>query len=642
MKNHLLVPAMVLAFQICQAQILPESPFVWMKGDNEINQAGLYGQQGVPHSINKPGARQYSATWRDLSGNLWLFGGIGYAASGEGFLNDLWKFDPVQNKWAWVNGDNAIDGTPHFGTRGVSDPANHPGGLYSATTWRDQDGNFWLFGGFGLGSDEAGLLNALWKYNPQTNQWTWVHGETQKDQLAVYGTRNIAHASNTPGARYGSQSWVDAEGNLWLFGGWGYNDEWPGSLNDLWKFDTQILQWTWVQGSRDYDALAVYGIKNIASPSNTPGGRYYSSSWTDEAGNFWLFGGEGYDETSNGGKLNDLWKYDLTNNQWTWISGPKVIDQPGEYGTRGQSSVSTIPGGRYSHNSWSDGYGNLWLFGGYGYDSDHRGYLNDLWKYNIADDRWTWVKGDSISNSTGVYGQQGQPSSTARSGARISDISWSDGTGNLWLFGGFGYDDFTTGSLNDLWKISGSGVPLPLKLLVFDGSLIHSQAKLRWESENEQDLREYVVEKSDDGFHFQPLATVPARNTATWQQYHFTDMNAFHAASSKIFYRLRVTETDGKSSLSSVLRFDNRKDGISLQLYPNPASEQLFLRFTSGSKGITAYQIFDMRGAKLISGQVAVGPGQQTCPLDIRSLAPGQYMLRLQGEESGVIKFTKL
>jgi hypothetical protein len=46
-----------------------------------------------------------------------------------------------------------------------------------------------------------------------------------------YGTLRVPAAANLPGARWGTSSWVDASGNLWLFGG-----EDLGFENDLWKY----------------------------------------------------------------------------------------------------------------------------------------------------------------------------------------------------------------------------------------------------------------------------------------------------------------------------------------------------------------------------------------------------------------------
>ncbi len=68
-----------------------------------------------------------------------------------------------------------------------------------------------------------------------SGQWTWVSGS----HYGTYGTQGTADASNVPGARYGSVSWIDHSGNLWLLGGWGQTSPTiaaTGSLNDLWQY----------------------------------------------------------------------------------------------------------------------------------------------------------------------------------------------------------------------------------------------------------------------------------------------------------------------------------------------------------------------------------------------------------------------
>ena len=146
------------------------------------------------------------------------------------------------------------------------------------------------------------------------------------------------------------------------------------------------------------------------------------------------------------GDLNDLWKFDGTN--WTWVSGSSTVNQPGVYGTKGVSASTNIPGGHDSGVSWTDSTGNLWLFGGGGYDGvGNQGNLNDLWKFDGTN--WTWVSGASTVNQTGVYGTQGVAASTNIPGARNSSVSWTDSKGNLWLFGGNSPSD---DDFNDLWK----------------------------------------------------------------------------------------------------------------------------------------------------------------------------------------------
>ena len=76
----------------------------------------------------------------------------------------------------------------------------------------------------------------------------------------------------------------------------------------------------------------------------------------------------------------------------TWMGGSSTVGsqggQPGIYNTAGSTS-GNIPGGRYSAAFWTDNNGQLWLYGGEGFDGQgHYGHLNDLWRLNPASG-WT-------------------------------------------------------------------------------------------------------------------------------------------------------------------------------------------------------------------------------------------------------------
>ncbi len=127
---------------------------------------------------------------------------------------------------------------------------------------------------------------------------------------------------------------------------------------------------------------------------------------------------------------------------WTWTSGSSTRNQNGIYGTKGEPDAANIPGARYSSISWADDSGDLWLFGGLGYDSaGDLGRLNDLWRYSTDNSTWIWMSGSSTRNQNGVYGTKGEPDAANIPGARYDSISWTDDSGDLWLFGGGGYDN---------------------------------------------------------------------------------------------------------------------------------------------------------------------------------------------------------
>ena len=104
----------------------------------------------------------------------------------------------INAPWTWVASSNHIPSRPAVGTKGVASATNTPGGRKEATIWHDNNGITWLFGGFGYGGNSVGFLNDLWKFDPVTNQWTWVHGDNNVNQNAVYGTQGVPGASNNP------------------------------------------------------------------------------------------------------------------------------------------------------------------------------------------------------------------------------------------------------------------------------------------------------------------------------------------------------------------------------------------------------------------------------------------------------------
>jgi N-acetylneuraminic acid mutarotase len=211
---------------------------------------------------------------------------------------------------------------------------------------------------------------------------------------------------------------------------------------------------TWVNGSNIITQSGVYGTIGTPAAANTPGSRTGQVCWKDNSGDFWMFGGEGYDFIGNAGYLNDLWKYIPSTNQWAWIKGNNVISQIGVYGTQGSSAAANKPGSRTGSASWVDGNGTFWMFGGYGWDGiSSLGYMNDLWKYNPGNNEWTWVNGSLTTYPTANYGALGVPSSSNVPGPRTGAATWTDNSGNLYLFGGNGTATTTTmGTLNDLWQ----------------------------------------------------------------------------------------------------------------------------------------------------------------------------------------------
>ena len=438
--------------------------WVWEGGPTTDGSSATYGTLGTAAAGNIPGPRDSTMYWSDGAGVRWMFGGAGTdGAYNQGLLNDLWTYDPSTHWWAWVGGSNSVDPIGNYGTLGVAAPANAPGGRVSAAIWTDSVGNVWMFGGYGW--DSAGnseYLNDLWSYSPSTHQWAWMGGSNLIDATGVYGTQGVAAAGNVPGARTQALGWMGADGRLWLFGGSGYAASGaPDSLNDLWVYDPATNMWAWVSGSTGVDANGVYGTRGIAASGNSPGARFNAMNWTDSAGHLWMFGGVGMNTVGANGRLNDLWSYDPSLEQWTWVAGSNTIEATGVYGVVGVAASSNSPGGRVGGMSLIDSDGHLWLFGGFGPDADgNEAFLDDLWSYDPSTQCWTWVSGPSAQpplygqfGTGGVYGTLDVAAASNIPGSRLQGAAWIDSSDSIWLFGGYAYDvNFDRSDVNDLWK----------------------------------------------------------------------------------------------------------------------------------------------------------------------------------------------
>lgn len=476
---------------------------------------------------NTPGGRYGAAGWTDASGNMWLFGGNGWELSGSSspdtlnnVLDDLWVcvLEDDYCQWQLVGGyDPTVDGTTTVGAEIIAN-AQHEGQIFGspgtpparlgAATWTDKNGDLWLFGG----SDTKNYRNDLWKFNASTfggydpstytakpGTWTMEAGSTLFDQFGSYPPN-----APSPGARTNPLTWVDGAGNLWMFGGYGWDGAGTlGYLNDLWEYTGGA--WTFVSGTSLANQSGVYGTPGTASASNFPGGRHEAAGWADANGNLWLFGGEGEDgntpATANG-ILNDLWFYNIASNKWTYVVGNTTANQTGVYpaqtvvgpvNTTGAASTCGLsqgltsggniicnsvsltgaqPGSRWGAASWIDAGGNFWLFGGWGLDStgtNGNGALNDTWVYTPnstpgTPGTWAWIKGSNTGSQNGIYCAGCSSPNLDRPyltyfiftpGGRSNATHWVDGEGQLYLFGGEGYDSTSTtgnGYLNDMWR----------------------------------------------------------------------------------------------------------------------------------------------------------------------------------------------
>ncbi|MEJ1931591.1 kelch repeat-containing protein [Nostoc sp. NIES-2111] len=344
--------------------------WTWMKGVGVNNDGGSISAVGIENLTNRPPVALPACTWTDTTGNLWLYGGYGV----NNYAHGLWRYNVARNMWSKRPSGSEVD-EPNYGVRGQESASTHPGSVVAAVSWTTPDGMLYLFGGMGWGVATAqntqGFRNSLWRYNPRTEKWAWLKGKdnwglgADRTAPAVNGTLGFADTTNTPpGSETGQVGWTDRQGNLWML------------AHDMWKYSPSSNCWTRItkdtlvnKQAFDYCYLARFGQPRYAFGLGN-GGLGRTATWTDSAGRFWLFQGNGYRKINLAGAdtigtVNGLWCFDPALRRWSFVSGNRYLDKRPLHGRRGIAGTNVDPGDRGAPSVWYNRPTNsIYLFGG--------------------------------------------------------------------------------------------------------------------------------------------------------------------------------------------------------------------------------------------------------------------------------------
>ena len=187
----------------------------------------------------------------------------------------------------------------------------------------------------------------------------------------------------------------------------------------------------------------------------------------------------------------------------------------------------------------------------------------------------------------------------------------------------FTYDrttkDWVSGPVQVYWLFP-TATPLPVELVSFTASYIAPTVSLSWQTASETNCLGFEVQRSDDGQTFAPLVRLVANgSTSAGQHYGANDRAPF----SRVYYRLRVINTDSTSQYSPVVSVAPPRPVATV--YPNPARDQAHVPGAAGTQA----SLYDAMG-RLNRHQLL----DKTEVLDLRGLTPGTYLLIVGGKRT--------
>lgn len=185
------------------------------------------------------------------------------------------------------------------------------------------------------------------------------------------------------------------------------------------------------------------------------------------------------------------------------------------------------------------------------------------------------------------------------------------------------------------WQPFGCGQNRPKDLVVsndqlgFTANTLAETVKLQWITNTESKNDHFVVERSSDGFDFEPIFEVPAQAKDN-DVANYLDEDAQPALGAN-FYRVRAVFEDGNSIVSEVRRVDFSLDRNDLNVFPNPANDFVFIFRETYAGQPATIRVSNATGIVLKHLEFDALPSEPV-RLDVGNLPEGFYQISLQAE----------
>jgi hypothetical protein len=178
-----------------------------------------------------------------------------------------------------------------------------------------------------------------------------------------------------------------------------------------------------------------------------------------------------------------------------------------------------------------------------------------------------------------------------------------------------------------------SSSSLPVNFISFTASPVNKKVALSWAVSQEQNAHYFIIERSKDAVRWEILRHLDGKGEAdTVSQYTTNDENPYNGLS---YYRLRVTDPDGKQSYSSIrsVNFENKLSGLSI--YPNPATN--YIRIELPNDGDYQVTLLNSSGQRINNTIVR---NSHQVELNVSDLKSGIYYFHIHhGEKIELLKF---
>lgn len=173
---------------------------------------------------------------------------------------------------------------------------------------------------------------------------------------------------------------------------------------------------------------------------------------------------------------------------------------------------------------------------------------------------------------------------------------------------------------------------VPVNLIRFEASADHCNVKVIWQTANEIDLKNYILQYSRDGIVYEERLNVPAATGSSQNNYFYT-LSSLQGG--RGFLRLKMIDADGRFAYSNMIPINNDCDKNSIAVFPNPFTDLITVTNLQGSSRIILY---DAIGRLLFETNVSA----TRIDIPAGGLPKGSYLLKISSDSGfHVVKLIK-
>lgn len=191
---------------------------------------------------------------------------------------------------------------------------------------------------------------------------------------------------------------------------------------------------------------------------------------------------------------------------------------------------------------------------------------------------------------------------------------------------------FTDGNSTTIKLIKCAGI-VGVQVVSFGGLAWNNKTILRWHTNHEYNVKEYIIQRSTDGIDFKDIGAVAATNNPENAYYSFDDPDIIH---NTFYYRLRIRAMDGMFEYSRII-ITTITSYFEVKGIKNPFSDnKINAEVILPEDGIIKCKLFDSNGRMVVFNSLQLNKGYNVISISCGSIASGFYSFSIEYNDKEV------